>query len=631
MSNRSLSTFSAALLSSAALVLGVVVTPAGADPTASGATAPQNRTVVAEDFSGTALPTGFTAVEGTWQVKDGRLYGTSANANQQSRITFGEHLNDFRIEVTARFESVNDSARWTAMGLDVPADGAVPWQIATMRSGTTAANGLEFAQRTTANAWNVTDTTAAPSAAGTGRDVRIAVEVHGAKARWYFNGTEAMRTSRLARSAGGVEALVVNGATVSFDDLKVTELPAESRLRPEGSPLTVIAHRGASSAAPENTLVSDEIARRGGAEYIENDVQPSKDGVPYVLHDATVDRTTDGIGFIRSLTSAQLDALDAGSWFAPVYKGTRIPTLAAQLTDLKSRGGAMLLEIKGAHTRDEVATIVRTIRDHGMTDRVFVQSFEVSALRYTHELAPELPLGLLRDALDPDPVAIAEELHLSAYNPSDGALSKRLGVVRDLHAAGVAVNVWTVDSAARWQALEAAGVDGIITNRPAELAGWNAAWLQRKNETPHAPAVSITSPAAAARLDRAQAPVAAVQSTGADKVTLTLDGGPVATGKPLDLAGLAAGEHTLRAEATGPGGTATATSVFTVEASRTGLAHLILTSGAKDQVVAKLTGMLGRADYKQLAKWAERHAGRSGLSGDRAALIAAEASALARA
>ncbi|MGI5439745.1 glycerophosphodiester phosphodiesterase [Streptomyces shenzhenensis] len=631
MSNRSLTTFSAALLSSAALVLGVVVTPAGADPTASEATAPENRTVLAEDFSGAALPAGFTAVEGSWQVKNGRLYGTSANSGQQSRITFGEHLTDFRIEVTARFESVNDSARWTAMGLDVPADGAVPWQIATMRSGTTATNGLEFAQRTTVSTWNVTDTAAAPSAAGTGRDVRMAVEVHGAKARWYFNGTEAMRTTKLARSARGVEALVVNGATVSFDDLKVTELPAESHLRPAGSPLTVIAHRGASSAAPENTLVSDEIARRGGAEYIENDVQPSKDGVPYVLHDGTVDRTTDGIGLIRSLTSAQLDALDAGSWFAPVYKGTRIPTLAAQLEDLKSRGGAMLLEIKGAHTRDEVATIVKTIRDQGMTDRVFVQSFEVSALRYTYELAPELPLGLLRDALDADPVAIAKELHLSAYNPSDGGLSKRLGVVQDLHAAGVAVNVWTVDSAARWRALEAAGVDGIITNRPAELSGWNAAWLQRQNETPDAPAVSITSPAAAARLDRAQAPVAAVQSTGADKVTLTLDGGPVAAGKPLGLAGLAAGEHTLRAEATGPGGTTTATSVFTVQASRTGLAHLILTSGAKDQVVAKLTGMLGRADYKQLAKWAERHAGRSGLSGDRAALIAAEASALAAA
>ncbi|MFI9626528.1 glycerophosphodiester phosphodiesterase [Streptomyces sp. NPDC052042] len=617
-----------ALLTTAVLVPLFVAEPAGAGTKPAGSASAEGRVVVSEDFSGTSLPAGFRPAEGTWEVRNGRLYGTSADSDQQSRITFGEHLNDFRIEVTARFESVKDSARWTAMGLDVPANGSVPWSIATMRSGTTASNGLEFAQRTTAGAWNVTDTAAAPSAAGTGRNVRIAVEVHGTKARWFFDGREAMRTTRLARSADGVEALVVNGSTVSFDDLKVTELPSESWIRPAGSPMTVIAHRGASSAAPENTLVSDEVARRGGAEYIENDVQPSKDGVPYVLHDSTVDRTTNGKGSIRSLTSTQLDALDAGSWFGPSYAGTRIPTLAAQLDDLRTRGGDMLLEIKGAHTRDEVAAIVKTVRDHGMADRVFVQSFEVDALKYTYELAPELPLGLLRGSLDDDPVALAKELHLASYNPSDDALSKRPGVVADLHRAGVAVMVWTVDSPARWQALETGGVDGIITNRPAELSGWNAAQQQERPTTPSAPTVTIASPVAGTSLDRSQTPVAAVQATGADKVALTLDGDAVTPGKPLDLTALAAGGHTLRAEATGPGGTATATSVFTVRATPTGLAHLILTSGADANRIATMTTMLGHGHYSQLANWAGHQSG-NGLPAARAALIVAEARALA--
>ncbi|GAB7185006.1 glycerophosphodiester phosphodiesterase family protein [Kitasatospora sp. Ki12] len=256
---------------------------------------------------------------------------------------------------------------------------------------------------------------------------------------------------------------------------------AHAGLRRAGAPPTVYAHRGASSAAPENTLVSDEVARRGGAEWIENDVQPSRDGVPYVLHDDTVDRTTDGKGRIRDLTATQLDTLDAGSWFAPAYAGTHLPTLAAQLEDLRTRGGRLLLEIKGPHTREEVARIVREVRDHGMTGRVFVQSFEADALRYTRELAPELPLGLLRATLDADPVATARELGLAAYNPSDEALSARPDVIRDLHAAGVAVNVWTVDQPARWKALTTAGVDGIITNRPAELAGWTAAWSPSNN------------------------------------------------------------------------------------------------------------------------------------------------------
>ncbi|MFF4172305.1 glycerophosphodiester phosphodiesterase [Streptomyces sp. NPDC001744] len=248
--------------------------------------------------------------------------------------------------------------------------------------------------------------------------------------------------------------------------------PASRLLRSAGAPPTVIAHRGASSAAPENTLVSDEVARRGRAQWIENDVQPSKDGVPYVLHDTTVDRTTDGTGAIRSLTSAQLDALDAGSWFAPVYTGVHVPTLAAQLADLRQRGGNLLLEIKGRHSRAEVARIVEEVRAQNMAGRVFVQSFDVPSLRYTRELAPELPLGLLRDTLDPDPVAVSADLGLAAYNVSHVALAARPEVVGRLHAANVAVNVWTVDAPARWKEMDSLGVDGIITNRPAELNGW---------------------------------------------------------------------------------------------------------------------------------------------------------------
>ncbi|MFF5761778.1 glycerophosphodiester phosphodiesterase [Streptomyces tanashiensis] len=251
--------------------------------------------------------------------------------------------------------------------------------------------------------------------------------------------------------------------------------PAASRwIRTAGAPLTVFAHRGASSAAPENTLVSEEVARRGGTTWIENDVQPSKDGVPYILHDTTVDRTTDGTGALRSLTSAQVDALDAGSWFAPSFAGARVPTLAAQLADLRTRGGNLLLEIKGRHSEAEVARIVREVREQGMTGRVFVQSFDVTSLQRVHDQAPELPLGLLRDVLDADPVAVAAELHLAAYNVADKALSVRPDAVDELHAAGVAVNVWTVDTAARWKVLDELGVDGVITNRPTELTGWIA-------------------------------------------------------------------------------------------------------------------------------------------------------------
>ncbi|MFE1905328.1 glycerophosphodiester phosphodiesterase [Streptomyces gardneri] len=271
-------------------------------------------------------------------------------------------------------------------------------------------------------------------------------------------------------SAALATVLVLAAPSTLFAD---AEDRAAGRAAARAAP-TVIAHRGASSAAPENTLISDEVARRGGARWIENDVQPSSDGVPYILHDTTVDRTTDGTGPIRSLASSRIDELDAGSWFAPAYAGARVPTLAAQLADLRERGGNLLLEIKGRHSHAEVARIVQDVREQSMTGRVFVQSFDIPTLKYTRELAPELPIGLLRSTLDTDPVGLAEDLGLAAYNVSDTALAGRPQVVGDLHAAGVAVNVWTVDDPVRWKALDALGVDGIITNRPTELAGWIA-------------------------------------------------------------------------------------------------------------------------------------------------------------
>ncbi|MFI7604551.1 glycerophosphodiester phosphodiesterase family protein [Micromonospora sp. NPDC049366] len=613
----------------AATVAALAVTGAvavAAVATSSPATAQPGTVVVSETFDSGTLPAGWNAVDGTWKVENGRLYGTSASSSANNKITFGRHLNDFRFEATMRFESVSAATRWASLGIDVPANGATPWWIATMRSGTTASNGLEFAQRTTADAWVVTNTASAPYAAGTGKDVRVAVEVHGNQARWIFDGREAMRTTSLQRSTDGVQALFVNGATVSYDEVKITELPPNGYLRPEGSPLTVIAHRGASAAAPENTLVAQEIARKSGADWIENDVQPSKDGIPFILHDGTVDRTTDGTGNIRDLTAAQIKALDAGSWFGPQYVGARVPTLAEQLADLRTRGGNLLLEIKGKHTRDEVATIIKVIRDERMMSRVFVQSFEVDALRYTYELAPELPLGLLRSSLDTDPVAIAKDLHLTAYNPDGNALLAKPEVVAALHTAGVAVMAWTVDSAGLWQRLERIGTDGIITNRAAELVGWNSAFMQRPSAEP---TVAITSPADGAELDRAQSPVIAVAATNAETITVTLDGRPSAVGRELDPATLTAGRHTLSVEATGPAGTATATSTFTVTVNQAGLGYLIFTSGADEAALNTMSVKLAHGQYAQLAGWVDRQAGAS-VPAEVAGVIAADARTLAQ-
>ncbi|GAA1611928.1 glycerophosphodiester phosphodiesterase [Actinoplanes couchii] len=236
----------------------------------------------------------------------------------------------------------------------------------------------------------------------------------------------------------------------------------------------MVAHRGASAVAPENTLAATRLALAARADWIETDTQPSRDGVPFVLHDRTVTRTTNGTGAIRKLTAARLKKLDAGSWFARRFTGARLPTLAQQLAYVRRHDGRMIVEIKGPHTKTQILAVVRVIRAQQMTGRVLLQSFDEVSLRRVRQLAPELPIALLRTTIDKDPVAVSKRLGLAAYNPKGSALLARPGVVARLHTAGVAVFAWTEDSAARWKRLDAIRVDGIITNKPADLVHWKS-------------------------------------------------------------------------------------------------------------------------------------------------------------
>ncbi|EEP74538.1 hypothetical protein MCAG_04865 [Micromonospora sp. ATCC 39149] len=138
--------------------------------------------------------------------------------------------------------------------------------------------------------------------------------------------------------------------------------------------------------------------------------------------------------------------------------------------------------------------------------------------------------------------------------------------------------------------------------------------------------MSIAAPADGVELDRAQRPVLTVPAT--DAVTVTLDGAAVPVGEPLDLTGLAAGAHRLRAEVIGPRGTATAEATFTVAVTPAGLGHLVLTSGVKDSALTVLTEHLVKGRYAKLARYVDQHAGRF-LPEAKARVIAADARTLA--
>lgn len=246
-------------------------------------------------------------------------------------------------------------------------------------------------------------------------------------------------------------------------------------LRAPGQVGVVIAHRGDSLATPENTMPAFLSSISRGANYLELDVRLSKDGVPVVIHDRTVDRTTDGTGAVSQLTAAQLRALDAGSWFSDSYASTRIPTLAEVLDLVSGTRVSAVIEYKGDWNVAAIRTTVDMIDEAGLSATVVVQSFSEQTVARIARIAPELKLALLSEGLDASTVATARSLGADAVNPCDATAP---GVAL-AHEAGLGVFVWTRDAVAEWEALTAMGVDGIITNRPDALRAWVDTRAQR--------------------------------------------------------------------------------------------------------------------------------------------------------
>jgi glycerophosphoryl diester phosphodiesterase len=236
--------------------------------------------------------------------------------------------------------------------------------------------------------------------------------------------------------------------------------------------LDVVAHRGHTAVAPENTLPALASAVRAGADWIEFDVRTAADGVPVVIHDRTVDRTTDGTGWVWDLTVEEIDRLDAGAWFSPAFTDVRVPHLEQVLDLLVPAGPQLLLEIKPPATADQVKVVAAQLAERGLPERTVVQSFDPGILHLVAEVAPELRRGLLRDGFDIDPVATARDVGAILYNPSVADVLGDPGAVSRLGDAGVDVMPWTANDPDLWPALRALPIAGIITDRAADIVAW---------------------------------------------------------------------------------------------------------------------------------------------------------------
>jgi len=229
----------------------------------------------------------------------------------------------------------------------------------------------------------------------------------------------------------------------------------------------VIAHRGASGHAPENTLAAFRRAVALGATFIETDLQLSRDARFVAIHDDTVNRTTNGQGKVHDLSLADLRRLDAGSWFGSEYAGERIPTLEEILEFSKKQDAVFYLELKPGGSWGGEHALIGALRESGEIPRAVVISFDAGILENLRRIEPTMMTGLLYDGQVERPVEKAVEVGARQLAVRGDLVTPVL--LTEARKKDLQVVCWTINHPAHMRLLMEAGVDGIMSDYPDRL------------------------------------------------------------------------------------------------------------------------------------------------------------------
>lgn len=224
-----------------------------------------------------------------------------------------------------------------------------------------------------------------------------------------------------------------------------------------------IAHRGASGHYPENTLAAFAAAIELGVDMCELDVHITRDGTAVVIHDATIDRTTDARGIVAAMRLAELQRTDAGIRFGRQFAGQRIPTLDEVIRLAAGRCG-LNIELKGAGTENATCQLIAA---HDAIVTTLVSSFDWKMLERMREIAPQVRLALLAERHPQRLLENASAMGAYAINPRVNMVDADLCYAA--HARGLKLHTWTCDDPRQMRRLIADGVDGIMTNFPDRL------------------------------------------------------------------------------------------------------------------------------------------------------------------
>ena len=228
-----------------------------------------------------------------------------------------------------------------------------------------------------------------------------------------------------------------------------------------------VAHRGAGRLAPENTLAAFRLGAAHGYRAFECDVKLSADDVPFLLHDATLERTTSGRGVAGELDWSALSRIDAGTWHSRAYAGEPLPSLQALAAYLRANAFALDLEIKPTpgtdhHTGQVVGREAARLWAGADAPPLLFSSFRPEALAGARETAPHIPRALLLDTLWPSWLDVAQQLGCSAVITNYNVMSAQ--ALGQIHGAAMRGLVYTVNDPAPAAWLQSIGIDGIITD-----------------------------------------------------------------------------------------------------------------------------------------------------------------------
>lgn len=239
--------------------------------------------------------------------------------------------------------------------------------------------------------------------------------------------------------------------------------------------IEVIAHRGYSAVAPENTLAAVRAGLEAGAHSVEWDVQVASCGTPVLMHDPHLGRTTNGVGPVRRRTLGQLQALDAGKWFNPAFAGEKIPSLAQALDLVRPTQARVYCEVKGYRELEDLDRMARIVREKEMTARTIFISMDYGVIDRIGGQDPDVGLGYIVEEAGRFDDALARAKAAGARGLLDFDYRLLIAdptLVTRARDAGVPVAVWTVDTRGDAEAIVAMGVTRLTTNRVAEMKAW---------------------------------------------------------------------------------------------------------------------------------------------------------------